>query len=95
VNEARQPIDFPVEGPEADAEVSRFASKKTQLSTRVLVVRAIDPPPPGWRRIDVDQGWRGRAAQVVYHDIQATHMGVLCMPHVRSLAKAVAQLAGN
>jgi len=93
-HEARQPIELPVEGPEIDAEVGRFSAKKTLLATRVLVVRAVDPPPPGWQQVDLDQGWRGRAAQVIYHDIRATHLGVLRMPHVRSLAKAIAQVEG-
>jgi amino acid adenylation domain-containing protein len=86
------PIDLPVDGPEVEAEVQRFATASTRLSARLLVVRATQEPMPEWIVVDADQGWAERANKVTIHDVPANHLGVLREPHVRSLARAVSMV---
>ncbi len=86
-------IDLPVEGPEADAEVTRFATVPRRLSTRVLVVCAGAEPWPSYVRVAPDQGWNGWADSVVVRRLPADHLGVLREPHVRLLAEALAEVA--
>jgi thioesterase domain-containing protein/acyl carrier protein len=90
-----QPIDLPVDGPEVEAEVERFASHASKLEANLLVVRATGESPPPWLDIASDQGWGDRAERVFVHDIPATHIGILREPHVRSLAEAVAAAMGS
>jgi amino acid adenylation domain-containing protein len=87
-----QMIDLPVDGPEVEAEVQRFATGSSRLSTQLLIVRATEEPTPEWMMVDADQGWGARAKKVLVHDIAANHLGVLREPHVRSLARAVADV---
>jgi amino acid adenylation domain-containing protein len=86
-------IDLPVDGPEVEAEVHRFAGSSSRLATQLLVVRATQEPMPDWMSVDADQGWAGRASQVTIHDVPANHLGVLREPHVRSLARAVSMVS--
>jgi thioesterase domain-containing protein len=88
-----QCIDLPVDGPEVEAEVQAFAHAPSRLMSTLLVVRATEEPMPDWMVVDPDQGWGRRAKKVIIHDIAANHLGVLREPHVRSLARAVADLA--
>jgi hypothetical protein len=88
-----EPIDLPVDGPEVEAEVHRFAIGSSRLSTELLIVRATQTPTPDWMAVDKDQGWGERATKVVVHDIAADHLGVLREPHVRSLARAVTDVS--
>jgi len=82
-------IDLPIDGPEVEAEVRRFASDSTRLDARLLVVRALGEHTPDWMDVDATHGWRHRAADVRVHDIHADHLGVLREPHVRSLARVL------
>jgi hypothetical protein len=82
-------IDLPIDGPEVEAEVRRFADASTRLDARLLVVRAVGEQTPDWMAIDETHGWGRRAAEVRVHDIHADHLGVLREPHVRSLARAL------
>jgi amino acid adenylation domain-containing protein len=88
-------IELPVDGPEVDAEVARFAAKPVKLSTRVLVVCASKEPWPTYVRVSPDQGWKGWADSVVIRNVPADHLGVLRDPHVRELAQALAELGKN
>jgi amino acid adenylation domain-containing protein len=85
-------IDLPVDGPEADAIAYRFGDQVSRLPTRLLVVRAKREPYPSWLRIDEDQGWAKRAEHVERLDLEANHTGVLLEPHVRELARAIADI---
>jgi len=85
-------IELPVDGPEVDAEVARFAAKPVKLSTRVLVVCASQEPWPTYVRVSPDQGWDGWADKVTIRNVPANHLGVLRDPHVRLLAQALAEL---
>lgn len=86
-------IDFPVDGPDADSAVARFALEGSRLSSRLLVVRATQEPTPTWMTIDPDHGWGQRAEEVIVCDIPANHMDILREPHVGALARAVAEVA--
>jgi amino acid adenylation domain-containing protein len=88
-------IDLPVDGPEVDAEVARFAARPVKLSTRVLVVCASKEPWPAYVRVAPDQGWQGWADSVVVRCVPANHLGVLRDPHVRLLARALAETAAE
>jgi thioesterase domain-containing protein len=85
-----RPIDLPIDGPEVEAEIRRFAGAAGRLAARLLVVRATGAPRPAWVAVDAKQGWGGRAHTVLVHDIPAGHLEVLQEPHVRALARAVA-----
>lgn len=85
-------IDLPVDGPEVDAEVARFAARPGRLSTRVLVVCASQEPWPTYVRVAPDQGWKGWADSVVVRSVPANHLGVLRKPHVRLLAQALSEV---
>lgn len=84
-----EPIDLPVVGPEVDAEIERFSSRRHRLRGELLVVRATEEPCPPWRIVREDQGWGGRARRVRVLDVAADHLGVLKEPHVRVLARAL------
>ena len=83
-------IDVPVDGPEVEAEVHRFGAEAGKLSTRLLVVCATEEPRPAWETVAPDQGWGDRAESVVICNIPSSHLGVLRDPHVRILARAIA-----
>ena len=76
-----------------DAETERFAAHTSRLPTRLLVVRATQEPWPDWVTVTPDQGWGDRAETVLVRDVPANHLGVLRDPHVRTLAKAVAEIS--
>ena len=84
-------IDLPVDGPEVDAAVARFAARPERLHAHLLIIRATQEAVPPWKRIDPDHGWGGRADHVVVRDIQARHLQLLQLPNVRSLARAIAE----
>jgi len=86
---ASTPIELPIDGPEVDAEIRRFAIASHRLAARLLIVRAIGEHTPDWMVVDAAHGWGQRAVQVDVHDIPADHLGVLKAPHVRSLARAL------
>jgi thioesterase domain-containing protein/acyl carrier protein len=86
-----KPIDLPIDGPEVEAEVRRFASAPNRLAARLLIVRALGEQTPDWMAVDATHGWARRAKEVRVHDIQADHLGVLRDPHVRSLARALVE----
>jgi amino acid adenylation domain-containing protein len=88
-------IDLPVDGPDVDAEVARFAATPVKLSTRVLVVCASREPWPTYVRVAPDQGWKGWADSVVVRNVPANHLGVLRDPHVRLLAQALAEVTAD
>lgn len=88
---AAEPIDLPIDGPEVDEEIERFAGVRRCLDGDLLVVRATDEPSPPWRTIKRDLGWGGRARRVRVLDIAADHLGVLKEPHVSMLARALEQ----
>jgi thioesterase domain-containing protein/acyl carrier protein len=88
------PIDMAVDGPEADADVARFAACPSKLATRVLVVCAGKEPWPDYVRVAPDQGWGGWADTVLVRSVPANHLGVLREPHVRLLAQAVSEVCG-
>jgi amino acid adenylation domain-containing protein len=90
-----RPSDLPVDGPEADAIAARFAAHVGKLPARLLVVRATREPWPAWVTIAPDQGWAGRADNVVVCDVPANHLGVLREPHVRQLARAVSEISAG
>lgn len=87
---AHRPIDLPVDGPEVDAAIDRFASQPHRLTGSLLIVRATREPMPSWMRVAPDHGWGAFGDRVIVHDIAATHLQVLQEPHVRSLAGAIA-----
>jgi amino acid adenylation domain-containing protein len=88
-------IDLPVDGPDVDAEVARFAATPVKLSARVLVVCASREPWPTYVRVAPDQGWKGWADTVIVRNVPANHLGVLRDPHVRLLAAALAEVTGD
>jgi thioesterase domain-containing protein len=89
---APEPIDFPVEGPEADAALQELVARPTRLRGPILVIRAAQEWVPPWMTIEPEQGWRGRSARVVVRAIPASHVDILREPHVRSLAEAIVAL---
>jgi thioesterase domain-containing protein/acyl carrier protein len=91
--DARRPIDLPLDGPEVDAELNRFAASPSRLSTRLLVVCATKEPRPEWSTVAPDQGWSSRAETVVLCNVPADHLGVLREPHVQILAQAISQIS--
>jgi len=91
--DTRQTIDLPIDGPEVDAEVNRFAASPSRLPTRLLVVCATKEPRPEWSTVAPDQGWCGRAETMVICNVPANHLGVLREPHVQMLAQAVSQIS--
>jgi amino acid adenylation domain-containing protein len=88
-------IDLPVDGPDVDAEVARFAATPVKLSTRVLVVCASREPWPTYVRVAPDQGWKGWADSVMVRNVPANHLGVLRDPNVRLLAQALAEITAD
>jgi thioesterase domain-containing protein len=86
---AAEPISLPIDGPEVDAEIERFAATRYRLDGELLVVRATAEPNPQWRTVRRDQGWGGRARRVRVLDVAADHLGVLEEPHVVALARAL------
>jgi len=88
-----QAINLPVDGPEADAEAARFATRPVKLPTRLLIVRATQDGRPDWIKVAPDHGWSERADTLLVRDVPADHLGVLAVPHVRVLAQAVSEIS--
>lgn len=86
-----RPVDLPIDGPEVEAEIRRFAVASDRLAARLLVIRATGETTPDWIAVDAAQGWGQRARDVLVRDIPAGHLEVLQEPHVRDLARAVTQ----
>ena len=84
-----EPIDLPIDGPEVEQEIRRFAAAQRKLDTRLLLVRATAERPPQWMEVDADYGWGGRATQLDVLDLPADHLGVLDEPYVSELARAL------
>jgi len=82
--------DVDIEGPEADAEVVRFAASITGIAGRLLVIRALENDYPSWVRVQPHLGWEGLADDLWTYDVPATHLGLLRDPHVEVVARAVA-----
>jgi amino acid adenylation domain-containing protein len=87
---ATRMLDVEIDGPEADAEVSRFAASVTGISARLLVIRALENDYPSWVRVEPHLGWEGLADDLRTYDVRATHLGLLRDPHVELLARAIA-----
>jgi len=88
-----QAINLAVDGPEADAEAARFASRPVKLPTRLLIIRATQDGRPDWMTVAPDHGWNERAATLLVRDVPADHLGVLAEPHVRALAQAINEVS--
>lgn len=88
---APQPMDLPVDGPEVDAAVARFAAQPSRLACSLLIIRATREPTPEWLRTPGDQGWGAFAERVVVYDVPAFHLEVLEEPHVLALARQLAR----
>jgi len=83
-------LDVEIDGPEADAEVNRFAADVTGISGRLLVVRALESDQPPWVRVEPHLGWEGLSDDLRTYDVPATHLGLLRDPHVDVVARAIA-----
>ena len=71
-----------IEGPEADAEVARFASTVTGIRGRLLIFRALVQDVPRWITLAPHLGWQGLSDRLVTCDVAASHLGLLQDPHV-------------
>jgi thioesterase domain-containing protein/acyl carrier protein len=83
-------LDVEIDGPEADAEVERFAANITPIAGRLLVIRALEDRYPDWVRVEPHLGWQGLSGDLVTRDVPATHLGLLRDPHVQVVARAIA-----
>jgi len=83
-------LDVEIDGPEADAEVDRFAANITGIAGRLLVIRALENRYPTWIRLEPHLGWEGLSGRLMTRDVQATHLGLLADPCVGVVARAVA-----
>jgi thioesterase domain-containing protein/acyl carrier protein len=84
------PIDVEIDGPEADAEVARFASTATAIGGRLLVFHAMVRTLPSWTTMAPHLGWHGLSNQLVTCPVSASHLGLMQAPHVHEVAKALA-----
>ena len=85
------PIDVEIDGPEADAEVARFASTVTGIRGRLLIVRALVQTLPSWTTLAPHLGWHGLSNRLVTCAVPASHLGLMQDPHVQVVAKALAE----
>jgi amino acid adenylation domain-containing protein len=85
------PVDVEIDGPEADAEVVRFASTVRGIRGRLLIVRALSQTLPSWRVHPPHLGWQGLSERLTICEVPASHLGLLKDPRVRVVAKAVAE----
>lgn len=83
-------MDVEIDGPEADAEVNRFAANVTGIAGRLLVIRALENDYPSWVQVEPHLGWEGLADDLRTYDVPATHLGLLRDPHVDVVARAIA-----
>ena len=83
-------MDVEIDGPEADAEVNRFAANVSGIAGRLLVIRALENDYPRWVQVAPHLGWEGLADDLRTYDVPATHLGLLRDPHVDVVARAIA-----
>lgn len=83
------PVDFPVDGPEADADIAAFAATGHHLDAKLMVFRALRDPVAMGRRVDLEMGWRGFAREIVAEGIEDDHLGILRPPHVHEVARRI------
>ena len=83
-------MDVEIDGPEADAEVNRFAGNVTGIAGRLVVIRSLQNDYPSWVRVEPHLGWEGLADDLRTYDVPATHLGLLRDPHVDVVARAIA-----
>ena len=84
-------LDVAIDGPEADAEVDRFAANITAIAGQLLVIRALENRYPRWVRLEPHLGWEGLSGTLVTLDVPATHLGLLSDPWVAVVARALAE----
>jgi amino acid adenylation domain-containing protein len=92
---AAAPIDVAIDGPEADEEVDRYASKITRIGGRLLVFRALVQELPVGMEFVPHLGWDGLSDSMFTCDVDATHLGILKDPHVQAVAKAISDSGGH
>ncbi len=83
------PIDVEIDGPEADAEVARFASTITGIKGRLLIFRALVQNVPSWMSFAPHLGWEALSNRLETCDVAASHLGLLQDPHVQIVAKTL------
>jgi len=86
---AARVLDVEIDGPEADAEVNRFAATVTGITGRLLVIRALENDYPPWVKVEPHLGWEGLSDDLRTYDLPATHLGLLRDPHVDVLARVI------
>ena len=93
--EKNTPIDLPVDGPEADADVDLFAMDAPYLDAKLLVFRASrDDNQPAFIQVDMHMGWQRLAKRVIAQIIDSDHLGIVRPPHVAEVARTImAELA--
>jgi amino acid adenylation domain-containing protein len=84
-------IDVEIDGPEADAEVARFASSITGIQGRLLIFRALVQNVPRWMSFAPHLGWESLSTRLQTCDVNASHLGLLQDPHVEVVAKALSE----
>ena len=84
-------VDVEIEGPDADAEVARFASTVTGIRGRLLIFRALAQTLPSWTNFAPHLGWQALSDRLVTCDVAASHLGILKEPHVHRLAEALTE----
>ncbi len=84
------PVEVEIDGPEADAEVARFASSVRGIRGRLLIIRALSQTLPSWRIQPPHLGWQGFSERLTICEVPASHLGLLKDPRVRVVAKALA-----
>ena len=82
-------IDVLIDGPEADAEVARFASSITGIQGRLVIFRALVQDVPRWMSFAPHLGWQALSERLVTCDVSASHLGLLQEPHVQIVAKTM------
>jgi amino acid adenylation domain-containing protein len=90
-----EPIDVPIDGPEADAEIERYQSSVQPIAGRLLVLRATDQGWPDWLTSAPDLGWTGLATEVAARDLATPHLDLLKQPHVKIVADAMVAAASE
>ncbi len=84
-------IDVLIDGPEADAEVARFASTITGIQGRLVIFRALVQDVPRWMSFAPHLGWQALSDRLVTCDVSASHLGLLQEPHVQIVAKTMTE----
>jgi amino acid adenylation domain-containing protein len=90
---AGKPVDVEIDGPQADAEIARFAAGATPIHATLLVFRAlVQPLLPDWLSFLPHLGWQGLSDRLIARDVDATHLGLLREPEVRVLARVIGEV---